>query len=60
MCTLSEFDPREAVLYWLNLKKSHDKAHPMAEKQSWYQGVFYEADSETSINKSESKQSVRF
>jgi len=47
-------------LYWLNLKKRHDKAHPMAEKQSWYQGVFFEADSETSINKSESKQSVRF
>jgi len=44
----------------VKFKKRHDKAHPMAEKQSWYQGVFYEANSETSIKKSESKQSVRF
>lgn len=62
MCILSEFDPREAVLNWLNLKNRHDKAHPLAEKQSWYQGVFENTDTENKFKNSdaECKQIIRF
>jgi len=43
MPSVSEYNPKEAVLLWLNEKQRHSKVHEKATNQEWYQGVFPEA-----------------
>jgi len=41
--SVSEYNPKEALLLWLNEKQRHSKVHEKATNQEWYQGVFLEA-----------------
>ncbi|KAF0716055.1 Uncharacterized protein FWK35_00033028 [Aphis craccivora] len=43
MCNVSKFDPHSAVIKWLSDKNRHNKVHPLAKQQEWYEGVFEEA-----------------
>lgn len=43
MCNVSKFDPHPAIIKWLSDKKRHNKVHPLAKQQEWYEGVFEEA-----------------
>ena len=55
MPPLSEFDPRPAVLKWLNDKDRRNCQTPKASKQKWFQSVFdnnSDDDSEKDLDES--------
>lgn len=43
MPPLSDFDPTEAVQYWMHEKKRNPKTSQTSQQQEWFKGVFKEA-----------------
>ncbi|KAF0757554.1 Uncharacterized protein FWK35_00006906, partial [Aphis craccivora] len=55
MPSLTKLDPRSAVQLWINKKDRRVKDTHKAKEQTWFKGIFEEADKKTTVNEEENK-----